>query len=82
MTDLVKAMHEKGANLSEDLIAFILKEVLSGLSYLHSQHCMHRDVKGQNCMLTAQGHVKLVDFGELCLRVVYVCVQLSSMLTS
>ena len=65
VTDLVRAMHDEGATLSEDIISYLLKEVLSGLSFLHSQHYMHRDVKGQNCLLTAHGRVKLVDFGEL-----------------
>ena len=33
------------------------------MSYLHENRCMHRDIKGNNILLTDTGHVKLVDFG-------------------
>ncbi|XP_018409639.1 PREDICTED: mitogen-activated protein kinase kinase kinase kinase 4 isoform X2 [Nanorana parkeri] len=61
ITDLVK--NTKGNSLKEDWIAYISREILRGLAHLHAHHVIHRDIKGQNVLLTENAEVKLVDFG-------------------
>ncbi|XP_047200974.1 TRAF2 and NCK interacting kinase a isoform X14 [Girardinichthys multiradiatus] len=61
VTDLIK--NTKGNTLKEDWNAYICREILRGLAHLHQHKVIHRDIKGQNVLLTENAEVKLVDFG-------------------
>uniref|UniRef100_A0A3B5AIX9 non-specific serine/threonine protein kinase n=1 Tax=Stegastes partitus TaxID=144197 RepID=A0A3B5AIX9_9TELE len=63
VTDLAKGMLKRGDRMDEAIIAYILHEALMGLQHLHINKTIHRDVKGNNILLTTQGGIKLVDFG-------------------
>ncbi|XP_006172011.1 nik-related protein kinase [Tupaia chinensis] len=61
VTDVVRMSTNQ--SLKEDWIAYICREILQGLAHLHAHRVIHRDIKGQNVLLTHNAEVKLVDFG-------------------
>lgn len=50
--------------MSEDQIIYILREVTSGLKYLHSKGLAHRDIKSENILLMNDGNICICDFGS------------------
>lgn len=38
-------------------------DLTKALAYLHSRNCLHRDLKGENLLLTDNGSLKVTDFG-------------------
>eukprot|EP00744_Colponema_vietnamica_P014309 GILI01020032.1.p1 GENE.GILI01020032.1~~GILI01020032.1.p1 ORF type:complete len:517 (+),score=109.31 GILI01020032.1:115-1665(+) len=60
LTDVVR--HYAG-RIPENSMAFVCREVLRALLFLHSSHRMHRDLKSDNILVSSSGEVKLGDFG-------------------
>jgi 3-phosphoinositide dependent protein kinase-1 len=49
--------------MNVDIARFFLIELINALEHIHSRNVTHRDVKPENCMMTASKHLKLTDFG-------------------
>jgi len=48
----------------EPLLSRYICQVLRGLEYLHEKGVIHRDIKGDNILITKEGIIKLADFGS------------------
>jgi len=57
ITELIKAIRSN--SLSVEWIAYVCREILRGLAHLHGNRVIHRDIKGQNVLLTDNAEVKL-----------------------
>ncbi|KAL0963922.1 hypothetical protein UPYG_G00315390 [Umbra pygmaea] len=59
---IASVLHRFGP-LPERVLALYTRQILEGVSYLHLNRVIHRDLKGNNLMLMPTGVIKLIDFG-------------------
>jgi serine/threonine protein kinase len=60
---LKNIIDEFGGSLPDKLIAVYARQALSGITYLHNHHIVHRDIKAANILVTSAGETKVSDFG-------------------
>ncbi|KAJ1674519.1 Serine/threonine-protein kinase MRCK alpha, partial [Spiromyces aspiralis] len=61
----------ENAVLDEDTTRHYVAEIVLAIEQLHKLGYAHRDIKPQNLLIDAQGHIKLADFGS-CVQIKYI----------
>uniref|UniRef100_A0A7N0V6Y0 mitogen-activated protein kinase kinase kinase n=1 Tax=Kalanchoe fedtschenkoi TaxID=63787 RepID=A0A7N0V6Y0_KALFE len=59
----ISSLLGKFGSFPEPVIRMYTKQLLLGLTYLHKNGIMHRDIKGANILVDNKGRIKLADFG-------------------
>lgn len=59
----VQTMLNSYGALPEPLVRSFVRQILTGLSYLHGKDIIHRDIKGANILVDNKGTIKISDFG-------------------
>uniref|UniRef100_A0A8D8PSJ4 non-specific serine/threonine protein kinase n=1 Tax=Cacopsylla melanoneura TaxID=428564 RepID=A0A8D8PSJ4_9HEMI len=65
--DLLTLLSKFEDRLPEDMAKFYIAEMVLAIASIHDLHYVHRDIKPDNVLLDANGHIRLADFGS-CLR--------------
>ncbi|KAL4452909.1 hypothetical protein ABPG74_002474 [Tetrahymena malaccensis] len=60
---LTEIIYQNFKTIPEDIIAYILREIIQGLNFIHLQNQAHRDLKSDNILVNKNGEVKVADFG-------------------
>ncbi|CAP21675.1 Protein CBG00206 [Caenorhabditis briggsae] len=59
----MRQLLERQGRLDQHEAKFYAAELFVGICYLHDNNIAHRDLKCENLLLTANGHLKICDFG-------------------
>ena len=65
--DLLTLLSKFEDKLPEDMAKFYIMEMVLAIDSVHKLRYVHRDIKPDNVLLDANGHIRLADFGS-CLR--------------
>merc|ERR1719225_2108158 len=65
--DLLTLLSKFEDRLPEDMAKFYIVEMILAIDSIHRLRYVHRDIKPDNVLLDANGHIRLADFGS-CLR--------------
>ncbi|CAJ0955914.1 unnamed protein product [Ranitomeya imitator] len=59
----LETLIETYGTLNIDHVRFYTAEIVCGLQFLHGHNIVHRDIKPDNIMLDADGHIRIIDLG-------------------
>ena len=59
----VAALLSNYGAFEEALVGKFVRQILTGLEYLHGREIIHRDIKGANILVDNKGNIKISDFG-------------------
>lgn len=65
--DLLTLLSKFEDRLPEDMAKFYIAEMILAIDSIHQLKYVHRDIKPDNVVLDANGHIRLADFGS-CLK--------------
>jgi serine/threonine protein kinase len=67
-TNFYTFIKQNKANLTRDIVWPMMLQLITGLKHIHAMGYAHRDIKGDNILITKDYTIKYIDFGVSCLN--------------